>query len=76
MGGVFTALGVAPLFQQSTAAYRIVGMVYLAIAIVRAPYMFTDKSAGERSNWISLAFEAIAAWILLANPGRQTDSTG
>ncbi len=73
MGGVFTALGLAPLIRPVTATFRIVGMVYLAIALVRAPYMFTDKSAGERSNWISLGFEAIAAWILLANPDRRTD---
>ena len=66
MGGVFTALGLAPLLQPATATLRLVGMVYLAIALVRAPYMFTDKSSGERSNWISLGFEAIAAWILLA----------
>jgi len=76
MGGVFTVLGLAPLIQPATAKFRLVGMVYLAIALVRAPYMFTDKSAGERSNWISLGFEAIAAWILLTNCDRQTDKDG
>jgi len=39
MGGVFTALRLAPLIRPTTATFQIVGMVYLAIALVRAPYM-------------------------------------
>ena len=65
MGGVFIALGLAPLFLK-TSAERVLGLVYLAIAAVRAPFMFADGSAGEQSNWISLAFEVAAAAILLA----------
>ena len=65
MGGVFIALGLAPLFLK-TPAERVLGLVYLAIAAVRAPFMFADGSAGEQSNWISLAFEVAAAVILLA----------
>ncbi len=65
MGGVFIALGLAPLFLK-TPAERVLGLVYLAIAAVRAPFMFADGSAGEQSNWISLAFEVVAAAILLA----------
>ncbi len=65
MGGVFIALGLAPLFLK-TPAERVLGLVYLAIAAVRAPFMFADGSAGEQSNWISLVFEVAAAAILLA----------
>ena len=65
MGGVFIALGLAPLFLK-TPAERVLGLVYLAIAAMRAPFMFADGSAGEQSNWISLAFEVVAAAILLA----------
>ena len=67
MGGVFIALGVAPLFLRRPAE-RVLGLVYLAIAAVRAPFMFADGSAAEQSNWISLAFEIVAAAILLAGP--------
>lgn len=65
MGGVFIALGLAPLCLK-TPAERVLGLVYLAIAAVRAPFMFADGSAGEQSNWISLVFEVAAAAILLA----------
>jgi len=72
MGGVFIALGVAPMFLGRPAE-RVLGLVYLAIAAVRAPFMFADGSAGEQSNWISLAFEVAAATILLAR--RSGEST-
>ncbi len=73
MGGVFIALGLAPLFLK-TPAERVLGLVYLAIAAVRAPFMFADGSAGEQSNWISLAFEVVAAAILLARRSREPAS--
>jgi len=47
MGGVFIALGVAPLFLRRPAE-RVLGLVYLAIAAVRAPFMFADGSAAEQ----------------------------
>ncbi len=72
MGGVFIALGVAPMFLGRPAE-RVLGLVYLAIAAVRTPFMFADGSAGEQSNWISLAFEVAAATILLAR--RSGEST-
>lgn len=73
MGGVFVALGVAPLVLRRPAE-RVLGLVYLAIAAVRAPFMFADGSAPEQSNWISLAFEVAAAGILLAGrPRNQVD---
>jgi hypothetical protein len=72
MGGVFVALGLAPLILRRPAE-RVLGLVYLAIAVVRAPFMFADGSEAEQSNWISLAFEVAAAAILLA--GRSPEPT-
>ncbi|MDE2766947.1 MAG: hypothetical protein OXI70_02520 [Chloroflexota bacterium] len=71
MGGVFVALGLAPLILK-TPAERVLGLVYLAIAVVRAPFMFVDGSADEQSNWISLAFEVVAAAVLLAGRSRES----
>ena len=73
MGGVFIALGLAPLILRAPAAERVLGLVYLAIAVIRAPFMFADGSAAEQSNWISLAFEAAAAGILLARRSSDTE---
>lgn len=75
MGGVFIALGLAPLLLRRPAE-RVLGLVYLAIAAVRAPFMFADGSAVEQSNWISLAFEVAAAGILLAGRARDQVDEG
>ena len=75
MGGVFIALGVAPLLLRRPAE-RVLGLVYLSIAAVRAPFMFADGSAAEQSNWISLAFEVAAAGILLAGRSRNQVDEG
>lgn len=75
VGGVFIALGLAPLLFRRPAE-RVLGLVYMAIAAVRAPSMFVDGSAAEQSNWISLAFEVAAAGILLAGRwGDQVDES-
>lgn len=73
MGGVFVALGLAPLILRRPAE-RVLGLVYLAIAVVRAPFMFADGSEAEQSNWISLAFEVAAAAILLAERSQKPTS--
>ena len=75
MGGVFVALGVAPLILRRPAE-RVLGLVYLTIAAVRAPFMFADESAVEQSSWISLAFEIVAAAILLAGRSRDQVDEG
>jgi hypothetical protein len=64
LGGVFVALGIAPLLLRSRDAYRTVGIVYLGVAIVRAVSILVD-SAPMPSNLISLAFEVVAGVILL-----------
>jgi hypothetical protein len=62
-GAAFIALGTYPLVVDATVAYRMLGVMYLAIAVVRAPAMAIDQSV-TRSNLISLAAE-IALGIVL-----------
>lgn len=62
-GGLFIALGVAPFFFGET-AYRILGVGYLAIALVRLVSIFVDKSTAQ-SNLISLAIEIVFGVILI-----------
>ena len=64
LGGFFIALGAAPLFLNSPAAYTMLGIAYLGIAIVRGISMFADKSV-VRSNIISLVVEIIFGIILV-----------
>ena len=63
LGGGFIGLGLAPLILGAPAAYQMLGITYLAIAVARFAGIALDKSF-ERSNWISLAVE-IAAGIIL-----------
>jgi len=62
-GGLFIALGLAPLWLGPT-AYLMLGIGYLAIAAVRAVSMFVDHSV-IRSNVISLATEIVLGVILV-----------
>ena len=62
-GGLFIALGVAPLFLGKN-AYRMLGIAYLAIALVRLFSIFFDKSY-DKSNLISLAIEIVLGIILV-----------
>ncbi|OGO60884.1 MAG: hypothetical protein A2032_07455 [Chloroflexi bacterium RBG_19FT_COMBO_49_13] len=62
-GGLFIALGAAPLFLGSV-AYQVLGIGYLAIAVVRAFSIVFDKSYA-RSNIISLGTEIVLGVILV-----------
>lgn len=62
-GGLFIALGIAPLFLGAT-AYRMLGIGYLAIAVVRLFSIFFDH-ASVQSNWISLVIEIVFGIILV-----------
>jgi len=64
MGGVFIALGVAPLAFNQLDLLKALGLVYLVIAAVRLISIFGDR-AQERSNWISLGSEIVMAALLL-----------
>lgn len=61
-GGLFIALGVAPFFL-GIPAYRMLGIGYLAIALVRLVSIFIDSSTAQ-SNLISLGIEILFGIIL------------
>ena len=63
-GGLFIGLGVAAFLLDHAVAYPMLGIMYLAIGLVRAISMFMDKSI-ERSNLISLIVEIIFGIILV-----------
>jgi hypothetical protein len=64
LGGLFVGLGVAPLILSAPAAYQMLGMAYLFVAVVRIASMMADKSV-ERSNIISVVVEIIFGVILV-----------
>jgi hypothetical protein len=64
LGAVFAGLGLGALLLNAPAAYRLLGLMYLAMAVVRVPAMVIDKSV-EQSNLISLAAEAVFGLILV-----------
>jgi hypothetical protein len=62
-GGLFIALGVAPLFLKAP-GYKMLGIAYLAIAVARIFSMIFDKSF-DNSNIISLVIEIVFGVILI-----------
>ena len=64
LGGFFVALGIAPLILNAAAAYRMLGIAYLAVAAVRTVSMVLDKSV-EQSNIISVVVEIVFGVILV-----------
>lgn len=62
-GGLFIALGLAPLFL-GVVAYQMLGVAYLAIAIARAFSIVFDRSYAQ-SNLISLGIEIVFGAILV-----------
>jgi len=63
-GALFIGLGIAALLLDKTVAYPMLGIMYLAIAVVRAISMLLDKSI-ESSNVISLVIEIVIGVILV-----------
>ena len=64
LGAVFAGLGLAALLFNAPDTYRLLGLMYLAMAVVRAPAILIDKSA-EPANLISLAVEILIGVILV-----------
>lgn len=62
-GGMFIALGLAPLFLGAV-AYEMLGIAYLGIAAARAFSTVFDKSY-DQSNLISLAIEIVLGFLLV-----------
>jgi len=63
-GALFIGLGIAAFLLDKAVAYPMLGIMYLAIAVVRAVSMLLDKSI-ENSNIISLAIEIVIGVILV-----------
>jgi hypothetical protein len=63
LGALFIALGVTPMFLGAP-AYRMLGIGYLAIGVVRAVSMIIDHSMVQ-SNIISLITEIVLGVILV-----------
>ena len=64
LGALFIGLGIAVLLLGTPETYQMLGIMYLAIAIVRFISIFLDKSSVQ-SNWISLVVEIIFGIILV-----------
>lgn len=64
LGGLFIGLGIAVFILGVRETYQMLGIMYLAIAVVRFVSIFVDKSSVQ-SNWISLAIEIVVGIILV-----------
>ena len=64
LGALFIALGAAALYFNIPATYQILGITFLAMAIVRVISIFVHKSA-ESSNIISVVAELAFGIILV-----------
>ncbi len=62
-GGLFIALGIAPLFLGAP-GYRMLGIGYLVIAVTRAFSIVFDQSYAQ-SNIISLVIEIVFGILLV-----------
>jgi len=63
MGALYIALGLTPFFLGDV-AFKMLGIGYLAIGVVRLVSIYIDKS-GTQSNWMSLALELVLGVILV-----------
>ncbi len=64
LGALFVGLGAAVLFYRSPEAYMILGVTYLAMALVRGISIFVDRSAIS-SNIISFVVELVFGILLV-----------
>ena len=64
MGGTFVGLGLAALLLGKSEVFLTLGIVYAAIAVIRAISMVVDKSVVQ-SNVISLITEVVLVVILV-----------
>jgi hypothetical protein len=64
LGAFFIALGAVPLIFNEPAAYQMLGIAYLVVALVRTASMIIDESVVQ-SNIISVVVEVICGVILV-----------
>ena len=66
-GGLFVALGAAPLILNTPGTFKMLGIAYLGIAAPRIGYFFVEPCF-EKSNIISLVTEIVFGLALLLLP--------
>jgi len=64
LGGLFIGLGIAVFVLATRETYQMLGIMYLAIGVVRAASIVVDKSVVQ-SNVISLIVEILFGIILV-----------
>ena len=64
LGAFFIGMGAAPLILNEPAAYKTLGIAYLAVAVARTASMIVDKSVVQ-SNIISVVVEIVFGVILV-----------
>ena len=64
LGGLFIGLGIAVFLLGTRQVYQMLGIMYLAIGVVRAVSIVVDKSF-EQSNFISLIVEILFGILLV-----------
>ena len=64
LGGLFIGLGIAVFLLGTRQVYQMLGIMYLAIGVVRAVSIVVDHSF-ERSNIISLVVEILFGILLV-----------
>lgn len=64
MGGTFIGLAIAAFLLNAPEVFKLLGIVYAVIAVIRTFSMVVDKSV-VRSNVISLVTEVVLAIILI-----------
>jgi hypothetical protein len=64
MGGTFLGLGIAAFVLKTPEVYKMLGIAYAAIALIRGISIPVDRST-DRSNIISLATEVVLAVVLI-----------
>lgn len=64
LGALFVGVGAAVLFYNDPVGYKILGITYLAMGIVRAISIVVDKSAVS-SNIISAVVEIVFGVLLM-----------
>lgn len=65
LGALFVALGVASQIYNAPQTYGMLGIMYLALAVVRVISMIVDQS-NSSSNIISAVVELVFGLILIA----------
>ncbi len=64
MGGTFIGLAIAAFLLNTPEVFKMLGITYAVIAVIRTVSMVLDRSV-VRSNVISLVTEVILAFVLI-----------